>query len=81
MFNFENLTNYAQEIVYAASAKMNSYKNPEMQPEHILIAMVEDNGIAKDYLTELKLLNQNFVNELVRNISNYPTLSGPQNGQ
>jgi len=81
MFNFENLTNYAQEIVYAASAKMNSYKNPEMQPEHIMVAMVEDKGIAKDYLTELKLLNQNFVNELVRNISNYPTLSGPQNGQ
>ena len=81
MFNFENLTNYAQEIVYAASAKMNSYKNPELQPEHIMIAMVEDNGISKDYLTELKLLNQNFVNELVKQISNYPTLSGPQNSQ
>ena len=81
MFNFESLTNYAQEIVYAASAKMNSYKNPELQPEHILIAMVEDNGIAKDYLTELKLLSPNFINELVRQIGNYPTLSGPQNGQ
>jgi len=81
MFNFDNLTNYAQEILFASGAKMNSYKNPELQPEHIMIAMIEDNGIIRDYLTELKLLNQNFINEVSAQIATYPKLSGPQNSQ
>ena len=41
--------------------KKDYYKNTEVQPEHIVLAMIEDKGVAKDYLEELKLLNQHFI--------------------
>ena len=63
MINFEKFTNYAQEIIFASNAKKDFYKNTEVQPEHIVLAMIEDKGIAKDYLQELKLYNQHFINE------------------
>ena len=81
MINFEKFTTYSQEIIYASSAKKDFYKNTEIQPEHILLAMIEDKGIAKDYLEELKLLNQNFINELILRIKGFPTISGNPAGQ
>ena len=81
MIDFNRFTNYSQEIIFASSAKMNYYKNPEVQPEHILLAMVEDQGIIKDYLTELKLLSQEFINALIASIKNFPVLGTPQNPQ
>ena len=81
MINFEKFTNYAQEIIFAANAKKDFYKNTEVQPEHILLAMIEDKGIAKDYLAELKLLNQHFINEIVAKIKSFPTISTPSSSQ
>ena len=81
MINFEKFTNYSQEIIFAANAKKDFYKNTEVQPEHIIMAMIEDKGISKDYLEELKLLNQHFINEIVARIKTYPTISTPQNPQ
>jgi len=81
MINFEKFTNYSQEIIFAANAKKDFYKNTEVQPEHIMIAMVEDKGIAKDYLNELKLLNQHFINEIVAKIKSFPTISSPSSSQ
>ena len=81
MINFEKFTNYSQEIIFAANAKKDFYKNTEVYPEHIIMAMIEDNGIAKDYLEELKLLNQHFINEIVAKINSYPTISTPSNSQ
>ena len=81
MIDFNRFTNYSQEIIFGASAKMNYYKNPEIQPEHIMITMIEDKGIIKDYLTELKLLNQEFINAIVSKIKTFPVLSNPQNPQ
>ena len=81
MIDFNRFTNYSQEIIFAASAKMNYYKNPEVQPEHIILAMVEDKGIIKDYLVELKLLNQEFISAIVSQIKTFPVLGTPQNPQ
>ena len=81
MIDFNRFTNYSQEIIFAASAKMNYYKNPDIRPEHIVLAMVEDSGIIRDYFTELKLLNSEFVNALVLKIKDLPVLSTPQNPQ
>jgi len=81
MINFDKFTNYSQEIIYAANAKKDFYKNTEVQPEHIVMAMIEDKGIAKDYLEELKLLNQNFINAIVAKIKDFPTISGAPSGQ
>ncbi len=79
MVDFNKFTNYSQEILSASGALMNEYKNSELQPEHIMLAMIKDNGIIKDYLTELKLLNQNFINKIVAKVKSFPTISGPPN--
>ena len=81
MINFDNLTNYSQEIISSASALMNAKHNTQMEPEHIMMAMIQDNGISRDYLTELKLLNQNFINAVTKAITDFPTVSGVQNTQ
>lgn len=81
MVDFNKFTNYSQEILSSAGAIMNEYKNFELQPEHIMLAMIKDDGIIKDYLTELKLLNQNFINNIVNAIKDFPTISAPPNAQ
>ena len=81
MINFDKFTNYSQEIIFASNTKKDFYKNTEVQPEHIVLAMIEDKGIAKDYLQELKLLNQHFINEIVAKIKTFPTISGPSSSQ
>src|SRR5574344_212032 len=81
MLDFNKFTNYSQEILATSSAIMNKYKNPEMQPPHILLAMYQDDGIIRDYFNELKLLNQDFANRLMKEISSYPTISNPPSGQ
>lgn len=58
MPDFEKFTNYSQELLNSAGAVMQSHKNSELQPAHIMLAMIKGEGIIRDYLTELKLLNQ-----------------------
>src|SRR5574344_942197 len=80
MVDFNRFTNYTQEIISSANAIMNSYKNFELQPEHILLAMIKDvKGIANDYMSELKFLNQTFIDKIIAQIKNYPTISTPPN--
>ena len=81
MADINKFTNYSQEILSSASAIMNSHSNSELQPEHIMLAMIKDNGIIKDYLTELKLLNQGFIDKIVGVVNSFPKISGPVNAQ
>ncbi len=81
MPDFNKFTNYSQELLNSAGAVMNEHKNSELQPEHIMLAMIEDNGLIKDYLTELKLLNQGFIDKIVSVVNSFPTISGPPTGQ
>ena len=81
MLDFDKFTNYSQEILSSANSLMSSYQNSQMEPEHIMLAMIKDNGIIKDYLTELKLLNQSFMNKIVSRVEGFPKISGPINPQ
>ncbi len=81
MADINKFTNYSQEILSSASAIMNSHSNSELQPEHIMLSMIKDNGIIKDYLTELKLLNQSFIDKVVSAVNSFPKISGPVNAQ
>lgn len=81
MLDFDKFTNYSQEILASSSNLMAEQKNPQIEPEHIMLAMIKDKGIIKDYLTELNLLNQNFINKIVSALDNLPKLSNPQNPQ
>ena len=82
MINFGKFTNYSQEILASAQNISSSHKNFEIQPEHILMAMIKDvDGVSGDYLKELGLLNQDFINKVAIAIKNYPTVSGPTSTQ
>ena len=75
MLNLEKFTNLSNEIIAGALNFSAQYKNSEIQPEHILLACVKDDGMAKDYMNELKLLNQDFINDLISTIKSFPTVS------
>ena len=81
MLDFDKFTDYSQEIISSANALMGEYKNSQMTPEHIMLAMIKADGIIKDYLTELNLLNQGFINKIASKIESFPKLSGPVNSQ
>ena len=81
MLDFDKFTDYSKEIISSANALMGEYKNSQMTPEHIMLAMIKADGIIKDYLTELNLLNQGFINKIVSKIESFPKLSGPVNSQ
>lgn len=82
MQNFNKFTNYSQEILASAQNIMAANKNFELQPEHILMAMIKDvEGVAGEYLKELNLLGQDFINRVVKAIKDYPVVSGPVNTQ
>ena len=75
MLNLEKFTNLSNEILSSALNFSAQYKNSEVQPEHIILACIKDDGLARDYLQELKLLNQNFINDIVNTIKTFPTVS------
>lgn len=75
MLNLEKFTNLSNEIIASALNFSAQYKNSEIQPEHILLACVKDDGMAKDYMNELKLINQDFINDLISAIKAFPTVS------
>ena len=79
--DFSKFTNYSQEIINSSGAIMSEYKNSQLEPEHIMLAMIKDDGIIRDYLTELKLVNQTFVQNVVNAIKSLPTISTPPTGQ
>ncbi len=73
MIDFNRLTDYTKEIIYSAQQIMYRYKNSQLEPIHIMLAITEDNeGIAKDYCSELKIDNDNFKHQLVNEISSLP---------
>ncbi len=75
MLNLEKFTNLSNEIIASALNLSAQYKNPEIHPEHILLACIKDDGMAKTYMNELKLLNQNFIDDLMAAIKAFPTVS------
>ena len=61
MIDFNRLTDYTKEIIYSAQQIMYRYKNSQLEPVHVMLAISEDNeGIAKDYCKELNIDNDNF---------------------
>ena len=82
MIDFNRLTDYTKEIIYSAQQIMYRYKNTQMEPIHIMLAISEDNeGIAKDYLKELKLDNDNFKHQLVNEVSTLPQVQSTNPNQ
>jgi len=75
MIDFNRLTDYTKEIIYSAQQIMYRYRNSQLEPLHIMLAISEDNeGIAKDYCEELKINNDSFKHQIVNEISQLPQI-------
>ena len=80
MIDFNRLTNQAQGIVYAAQQTVLKYKNPQIEPVHVLLAIIEDTeGISKDYVSELHL--ENCIQNVMNTITSLPQIQNPMNSQ
>ena len=80
MIDFNRLTDYTQQIIYASQQAMARFHNSQMTPEHIALAIIEDNdGIAKDYTEELGL--NKIKPDLLNAIEQQPKLSGMSSSQ
>ena len=82
MIDFNRLTTYTQQIIYAAQQSMARFRNSQMTPEHIALAIVEENeGIAQDYTQELRLNKGNFKADLLSNIEAQPKVANMTSSQ
>ncbi len=82
MIDFNRLTDYSKQIIYSAQQIMAKYKNSQMIPEHIALAILEDNeGISKDFTSELRLNKGNLKSELLNNIEQQPKISNLSSAQ
>ena len=82
MIDFNRLTDYAKEIIYASQQVMFRFKNSQLEPIHIMLAIAEDNeGIAKDYCKELKIDNDNFKHQVVNEIATLPQVQNTNPNQ
>lgn len=73
MIDFNRLTDYTKEILYASQQIMYRYRNSQLEPLHIMLAIAEDSdGIAKDYCRELKIDGDNFKHKIVNAVSELP---------
>ncbi len=82
MIDFNRLTDYTKQIIYAAQQIMVRYRNSQMMPEHIALAILEDDeGVSKDFICELKLDKGNFKSQIINNIEQQPKISNMLSAQ
>lgn len=82
MIDFNKLTNQAQEIMFSAQQLMAKFQNTQLEPSHIMMAMLEaKEGIAKDYMSDLKLDRPQFIDAVMSELNNLPRVEQPVNTQ
>ena len=82
MIDFNRLTDYTQQIVFFAQQLMNQYRNSQMEPVHIMLAILEEKeGIAKEYTKELKIDTDSFKNKVLAEIQNLPQIDSISSSQ
>lgn len=82
MIDFNKLTNQAQEIMFSAQQLMAKFQNTQLEPAHIVMAMLEaKEGISKDYMEALKLDRPQFIDAVMSDLNNLPRVEQPVNTQ
>ena len=82
MIDFNKLTNQAQEIMFSAQQLMAKFQNTQLEPCHIMMAMLEaKEGISNDYMDALKLNRPQFVDAVMSELNNLPRVEQPVNTQ
>ncbi len=75
MIDFNKLTQHAQQILLSSQQIMYRFNNSQIEPEHLLLAMVEDKkGISAEFLDELKISTSAFEGKLLSVINEKPKI-------
>lgn len=82
MIDFNKLTNQSQEIMFSAQQLMAKFQNTQLEPAHIVMAMLEaKEGISKDYMEALKLNRPQFIDAVMSELNNLPRVEQPVSTQ
>ena len=82
MIDFNKLTDYTKQIIYSAQQIMARYHNSLMTPQHLMLAILEDEeGISLDFSNELKLNKGTFKSDIINNIEQQPKISNMSSAQ
>ena len=74
---FDKFTIKSQELIRDAQSLTSRYGNPQIEPEHLLAAMLEDKqGIARSLLRKLGASPEAVANEVIAAIDRLPKVSG-----
>jgi len=77
MFNFEKLTKSAQKAFLDAQELAIANKNPQLDTEHILLALLNnDENVVVEILKTVNINLASIKSELQKNINQKPTISG-----
>ena len=82
MIDFNRLTDYTKEIMYSAQQSMYRYNNSQMEPEHLVLAMLEDEkGICRDYFQEMRVNLDALKKQILERISTFPQVQSSNPNQ
>jgi len=82
MIDFNKLTNQTQEIMFSAQQLMAKFQNTQLEPIHILLAVVEAReGVSRDYVEALKFDRPQFIDAVVSEVNNLPRVEQPVSTQ
>lgn len=75
--DIEKMTRKSQEAMQAAAKLAERKSNPSVEPEHLLIELVQQSeGIIPRLLDKLSVTQADFLSELRKKIDRFPTVSG-----
>jgi len=76
MIDFNKLTEQTRNTVLSSQEVMTRYKNPQILPEHVFIAMLEDeNGIIPEILRNLKVNQAQIKEQTEKILANKPKIA------
>ena len=78
--NTQKLTQKSLEALQAAQAKATEYGNNEVRPEHLVVALIEqDEGLIPNLFEKLNVAPFNVKEDVEREIANFPKVKGSTN--
>ena len=83
IMNAQNFTQKSIEAINNAQKLAIEYQNPQVEVEHILLALLEqDNSLIKELIKKMGVI-ENFEEDIKRRVENMPRVTGgarPSNG-
>jgi ATP-dependent Clp protease ATP-binding subunit ClpB len=75
--DIDKMTRKSQEAMQAAAKNAEKLANPSVEPEHLLLALVQQSeGVVPRLFEKIKVQNQNLIQDLEAKIKKFPTVQG-----